>query len=89
MKLVGASRSFIIGPFVVEASLYGIIAAIIGGAVVYGAVYGLETQLGAIISPTFDVMKQYWYYVAAAFLVGGIILGIISSLLATRKYLKI
>ena len=89
MKLVGASRWFITGPFVVEASLYGIVAAIIGGGVVYGAVYGLDTQLGALITPTFDIMKQYWYYVAAAFLVGGIILGIISSLLATRKYLKI
>ena len=88
-KLVGASRWFITGPFLVEASLYGIVAAIVSGAVVYGAVYGLETQFGALISPTFNIMKDYWYFVATAFLVGGIVIGIISSLLATRKYLKI
>lgn len=89
MKLVGASRSFITGPFLVEAALYGVIAAIIGGGVVYGTVYGLETQLGSVVTPTFDIMKQYWYYVASAFLLGGIMIGIISSLLATQKYLKI
>lgn len=89
MKLVGASKWFITGPFVVEAALYGVVAAIVAGAVVYGAVYGLNTQMGAIISPTFNLMKDYWYFVASAFLLGGIVIGIISSLLATRKYLKL
>ena len=37
MRLVGASRSFIVGPFVVEACMYGIVAAIISGAAVYAA----------------------------------------------------
>ena len=89
MKLVGASKWFITGPFVVEAALYGVVAAIVAGAVVYGAVYGLNTQMGAIISPTFNLMKEYWYFVVSAFLLGGIVIGIISSLLATRKYLKL
>lgn len=89
MKLVGASKWFITGPFVVEAALYGVVAAIVAGAVVYGAVYGLNTQMGAIISPTFNLMKDYWCFVASAFLLGGIVIGIISSLLATRKYLKL
>lgn len=89
MKLVGASKWFITGPFVVEAALYGVVAAIVAGAVVYGAVYGLNTQMGAIISPTFNLMKDYWYFVVSAFLLGGIVIGIISSLLATRKYLKL
>lgn len=89
MKLVGASKWFITGPFVVEAALYGVVAAIVAGAVVYGAVYGLDTQMGAIISPTFNLMKDYWYFVVSAFLLGGIVIGIISSLLATRKYLKL
>ena len=89
MKLVGASRWFIIGPFVVEAAFYGIVAALVGAAVVYGAVYAIEAQLGSIVTPTLDLMKHYWYFVLSAFLLGGIVIGIISSLLATRKYLKL
>ncbi|MBQ1372796.1 permease-like cell division protein FtsX [Candidatus Saccharibacteria bacterium] len=88
MKLVGASRWFITGPFVVEAGLYGVASAAIAIATTYGVTYGLKSRLETVITPTFDLMTQYWFLVAAAFLLGGIILGVISSLLATRKYLK-
>ena len=36
MKLIGAERGFIRGPFLVEATLYGIIAAIIATGAGYG-----------------------------------------------------
>ena len=88
MRLVGASRSFIVGPFVVEASLYGVVAAIISGAAVYSAAFGLRNQFGNALDSTLEIMKTYWYFAAAALLVVGIMIGIISSLLATRKYLK-
>lgn len=89
MRLVGASRSFIVGPFVVEASLYGVIAAIISGSVIYALMFLLGPRLGAVVEPTLGLMSTYWYFAAAALLMVGILLGIISSLLATRKYLKI
>ena len=88
MRLVGASRWFIVGPFVVEASLYGIIAAIISGSLTYVAAYGLRSNFGSILDPTLDIMGQYWYLAACSLLVAGIMIGVVSSLLATRKYLK-
>ncbi len=88
MRLVGASRWFIVGPFVVEASFYGIIAAAIAGVVAYLAAFGLKNNFGTTLEPTLDIMSHYWYLAACALLVTGVLIGVISSLFATRKYLK-
>ncbi len=91
MRLVGASTSFIIGPFLVEASLYGIIAALISAAVIYGASYALTLapQFSSLVAPTFAIMLNFWYLAVAILLVIGILIGIISAALAARKYLKV
>lgn len=89
MNLVGASRWFIMGPFVVEASLYGVVAAAITGVAVYATVYAIRGSLGATIEPTVTLMEQYWYFAAAGLLVVGILMGLISALFASRKYIKI
>ena len=88
MRLVGASRWFIVGPFVVEASMYGVVAAIVAGAAVYAAAFGLRNHFGGTLDATLEIMQTYWYFVAAALLIVGMIIGVVSSLLATAKYLK-
>jgi len=88
MRLVGASRWFIVGPFVVEASFYGIVAAVIAGVVAYVGTFALQAQFGTTLDPTIGIMKDYWYFVVLSLLGSGILIGVISSLLATRKYLR-
>ena len=90
MRLVGAGTGFIIGPFLVEASLYGIVAAIIAAAVIYGATYGITyvAEFASLVKPTFAIMLNYWYLSIAVLLVLGIMIGIISAALAARKYIK-
>ena len=90
MRLVGAGTSFIIGPFLVEASLYGIVAAIIATLAIYGATYAFTyvSDFTSFIKPTFEIMLNYWYIAFACLLVLGILIGIISAALAARKYLK-
>ena len=88
MRLVGASRWFIVGPFVVEASFYGIVAAAIATAVSYVAAFALRTVFGETLDPTLNLMKHYWVLFVCAMVAAGIIIGVISSMLATRKYLK-
>lgn len=88
MKLVGASKSFIRGPFIVEAMLYGLIAASITCALIYLAVSLLNGRFDGALGPTVALMYQYWYLCLAALLVSGALLGVFSSLLATHKYLK-
>ncbi|MCQ2568914.1 MAG: ABC transporter permease [Candidatus Saccharibacteria bacterium] len=88
MHLVGASHWFIMGPFVVEASLYGIVAAFIAGAAIYATVFSLQGSVGNTLDPTVELMTKYWYFVAAGLLAVGILIGVISSLLASSKYIK-
>jgi cell division protein FtsX len=88
MHLVGASHWFIMGPFVVEASLYGIVAAAIAGAAIYATVFSLQGSVGNTLDPTIELMTMYWYFVAAGLLAVGILIGVISSLLASSKYIK-
>ncbi len=92
MKLIGADRNFIRGPFVVEAVVYGFIAAVIatglGMAILYGSRETLLSK-GIVVSGTIDLATTYVAFVLLAMILLGALIGIISSLLATRRYLHI
>ena len=88
MRLVGASRWFIVGPFVVEAALYGIIAALFSGAAVYAGTFALRSSFVSTLDPTIEIMKNYWYFTFSSLIGAGILIGVVSSFFATRKYLR-
>jgi len=92
MKLIGADRSFIRGPFVVEAVVYGFLAAVIATALGVGILYAAQDRLigyGIEVQNTIDTVTIYLGFVLLAMIVLGAIIGTVSSLLATRRYLKI
>ncbi len=92
MKLIGADRSFIRGPFVVEATVYGFIAALIATGLGVLILYTSRDKLlsyGVAVQPTIDAVTVYIGVVILAMIFIGALIGVISSLLATRKYLKI
>lgn len=92
MKLIGADRSFIRGPFVVEAVVYGFIAAIIatalGFTLLISSAHSLEGW-GVESGQTLRFLTNYVGLVLLAMIFLGALIGTISSLLATRRYLKI
>ena len=91
MKLVGASNMFIRGPFVVEAMLYGLVATVITLVLAYPATVWVTKKTIFF----FEGMNIHAYYMqhffelALLLLVSGVILAVISSLLAVRKYLSV
>lgn len=92
MKLIGADRSFIRGPFIVEAVVYGVIAAVIATAIGVFALYASKDKLASYevaVSGTVDTVTLYIPFVLIAMILVGALIGVVSSLLATRKYLKI
>lgn len=92
MKLIGADRQFIRGPFIVEAVVYGFIAAIVATGVGIGMLMLVQRGLsdfGAAVNPTIDTITTYIGFVLLAMIALGAVIGILSSLLATRRYLKI
>lgn len=91
MKLIGAEASFIRGPFIVEAVVYGFFAAILASAIGYGLFILAEPALSAAdiaISPTESALTIYAGFVLLAMIIIGAIIGIVSSLMATHRYLK-
>jgi cell division transport system permease protein len=91
MKLVGASNMFIRGPFVVEAILYALVATILTLAIYYPATIWVTKKTvfyfdGMNINAYF---LQHFFTLAGLLLLSGLVLSVISSLLAVRKYLKV
>lgn len=92
MKLIGADRNFIRGPFLVEASVYGFIAAVLATISGIAILYSIKDPLlrnQIAIQSTIDTATAYVGFVLLAMIALGVLIGVISSLLATRRYLKI
>jgi cell division transport system permease protein len=92
MKLIGADQSFIRGPFVVEAVVYGIIAALIATALGITLLYASSTTLlsyGIEVKNTIDFISRFFGLVLLSMILIGSVIAVISSLLATRRYLKL
>lgn len=94
MKLIGATPGYIRGPFLVEASIYGVIAGIVSTS----AVYALILSLGSKVATQAEFSETYQLFtgqplVVFAMLAGavivGILVGVVSSMLAMEKYLKL
>lgn len=91
MRLVGASNSYIRMPFIFEGIIYGLIAMIICMGVLFAVLKFASPYITKLI-PTENIISLYveniWKLLAIQFL-SGVFLGIISSWIAVRKYLKI
>ncbi len=92
MKLIGADRNFIRGPFVVEAVVYGFIAAVLATGMGIGLLYAAKDKLLSYevsIQGTIDFTTFYLGFVLLGMIILGALIGVVSSLLATRRYLKL
>ncbi len=91
MKLVGATKWFIRGPFLFEAALYGIVAAIIATGVVYALIVAAGPKLGSYvdINSAMAIFKHYPVLVILAETGVGLAIGTASSMLAMTRYLKL
>lgn len=93
MKLIGATPGFIRGPFLVETSLYGIIAGVLSVC----AVYSLLISVGSKLASQAEFSETYAFFTSTTTILGaffatifaGILVGIFSSALAMEKYLKL
>lgn len=91
MRLIGAEPGFVRSPFIVEAVLNGVISAVVAtssGLIIFDLLKEQLTEKGIEINNTIEIATRYWYLVYAVMISAGMVIGICSSFLATRKYLK-
>lgn len=94
MRLLGATTSYIRGPFVAEAVMYGVISALLSVLLIY-VMFAVSsstlqaTSLGLLdISYSNQYFNNHFWWILAAQLGVGILIGAASSVIATKRYLK-
>jgi len=90
MRLVGASTSYIRGPFIITGVIYGAVSAFITLALLYPATYfvGRTTENFFIGLNIFDYYTSNFGQIFLLILGAGVVIGAFSSFLAVRKYLS-
>jgi cell division transport system permease protein len=93
MKLVGATPGFIKGPFLIEGTLYGIIATVISmvilSSILYFAAPAVANYIGGVGNTISNFLRDNIIEVLLIQLGVGIFIGVFSSWLAIRKHLKV
>ena len=92
MKLIGAEKYFIRGPFIVEAAMYGLLAAIVSVILIYAVILTRAdslTQYDIVVGNTVHFFQAWPIAILLVQMVVGMLIGIFSAQLAIRRYLKL
>ena len=90
MRLVGASNGFIRGPFLMEGAIHALIGSVLAVVIIQllrmFAIPRLQDSLQFL---SFDVTGTTYVLIYVALVGAGLIIGLIGSALAMRRYLKV
>lgn len=91
MRLVGGSNWHIKAPYLVEGGLYGAFAAVITAVIFYPAIFLVSPKIESLM-PGISLMSYFtaniFQFLFLIFFVG-VTLGVVSSFVAIRKFLKV
>ena len=90
MRLVGASNGFIRGPFLMEGALH----ALIGSALAVGVLqllrmFAVPKLQAALPFLSLEVSGMTYLVIFAALVLAGLVIGLLGSAFAMRRYLKV
>jgi cell division transport system permease protein len=86
MQLVGATRSFIRRPFILQGAFHGFLAALIAMTLLMGLMYLIEREFFMMF--TFE-NTNLLLLLGAAIIITGVLINIISTYFSVNKYLSI
>lgn len=90
MRLVGASNGFIRGPFLMEGALHALIGSLLAvGVIQLLRMFALPQLENAIRFLDFSVPDLVYLGIYAILVVAGLVIGLIGSAIAMRRYLKV
>ncbi|MBG0860364.1 MAG: cell division protein FtsX [Bacteroidales bacterium] len=86
MQLVGATRSFIRKPFILQSAFHGLIAALIALTLIMGLLYMIEKEFFMVF--TFESTRLL-ILLGTVLIIIGIIINIVSTYFSVNRYLSI
>jgi cell division transport system permease protein len=90
MRLVGASNMFIRGPFMLQGLMYGLISGVLALLILYPIVMWLGPKTAVFFEfNLFDYFVSNFSYIFGVLVGIGIALGLVSSVLAVARYLRV
>ena len=91
MRLIGAPNWFVRGPFLVQGAFVGFVAAIITLLLTFGVAFAIDGKVKMLMPDLsiFGILLNNVFYLFLIQLLAGMALGLFSSLIAIRKYLRI
>ena len=90
MKLCGATDAFVRGPFVLEGTFQGFIAALLAVLVLAGGYLLLREQLDTTVAALTGLKVRFLSpWILAALVLGGALVGAVGSAMSLRRYLTV
>ena len=90
MRLVGASNGFIRGPFLMEGSIQALIGSLLSILIIeLIRIFGLPSMAKTLAWMPINIPVQTFLIIYLVLVVSGILIGIIGSALAMRRYLNV
>ena len=90
MRLVGASNMFIRGPFMLQGVMYGLVAGVFSLMIFYPIMVWLGPRTEAFFEfNLFTYFISNFSYIFGVLIGIGVVLGLISSVLAVARYLRV
>ncbi len=91
-RLVGANNWYIRGPFIVEGALYGFAGSLLTSAILYPIIFIMTPKISRFLElevDRFQYLGQDFLLLLLMLIGTGVILGVFSSMIVIRRYLKI
>jgi cell division transport system permease protein len=91
MRLVGATNSFIKGPFITEGVVQGLLGATMATLLLYGVYLFIGSRVAALSGPFFSGLQLHFLnqWIVACFLAGGMAVGFAGSFFSLSRLVKI
>jgi cell division transport system permease protein len=86
MQLVGATRAFIRGPFLIQSAIQGLMAALVAMSLLIGLLYLIEKEFFLMFS--FE-STYLLFLLGASIIITGILINVISTFFSVNRYLSI
>ncbi|HEY4520369.1 MAG TPA: permease-like cell division protein FtsX [Candidatus Paceibacterota bacterium] len=91
MRLVGGSYWHVKAPYLIEGGLYGLFASLVTIVIFYPSLYAISSKFG-VLMPGINILAYFGsnalQYISII-LLAGILLGVLSSFVAIRRFLRV